>query len=82
VLATAVTHNDPAAIGLGIAFSTVLVELLTWKGHPNSSWWIDTFVKFAREIEGDNRMAPRWKVFREIPRPVNVIIERMRAPRP
>src|SRR6266404_896065 len=59
VLATAVTHNDPAAIGASIAFSAMLVELLTWNGCPDSSWWVDTFVKIAREIEGDNRLAPR-----------------------
>jgi hypothetical protein len=42
----------------------MLVELLKWKGHPDSSWWVETFVKFAREIEGDNKLAPRGGPFR------------------
>jgi ADP-ribosylglycohydrolase len=59
VLATAVTHNDPAAIGASVAFVSMLIELLAMNEPPDRLWWIDSFVKIAKEIEGDNRMAPR-----------------------
>jgi ADP-ribosylglycohydrolase len=60
VYGTAVTHNDRAAIGAGVAFVAILAELLTMNGPPEPDWWVDTFVKFARPIEGENNsLKPR-----------------------
>ena len=48
------TRRDRAAIGAGVAFVAILAELLTMNGPPEPDWWVDTFVKFARPIEGEN----------------------------
>jgi ADP-ribosylglycohydrolase len=60
VLGTAVTHNDPAAIGASVAFVGIWSELLTMSSVPSSDWWVDTYVAKARPIEGDHtRYEPR-----------------------
>jgi ADP-ribosylglycohydrolase len=53
VLGTAVTHNDRAAIASSVAFVGILAELLSMTAPPVPEWWIDTFVRRARPIEGD-----------------------------
>jgi ADP-ribosyl-[dinitrogen reductase] hydrolase len=57
--AVAVIHNDPAAIGAGIAFAAILSDLLTMNAPPGEGWWVDRFVEVAREIEGENVLKPR-----------------------
>ena len=60
VLGTAVTHNDPAAIGASVAFAAILMQLLAMDGVPTREWWIDTYVRFAKPIEGEsNALQPR-----------------------
>ena len=60
VLGTAVTHNDPAAIGSSIAFVGIWSELLSMNSAPSSDWWVDTYVAYARPIEGERtRYEPR-----------------------
>jgi ADP-ribosyl-[dinitrogen reductase] hydrolase len=65
VLATAVTHNDRAAIGASVAFAGMLADLLTMDAPAEDAWWIRRCVEIARELEGDNRIAPRGGPFRD-----------------
>ena len=59
VLGTAVTHNDPAAIASSVAFVGMLAELLTMEAAPAVGWWVESFVRRARPIEGnDTRYQP------------------------
>jgi len=59
VLGTAVTHNDPAAVGASVAFVGMLAELLTMEAAPAPEWWVEAYVRRARHIEGDDtRYAP------------------------
>jgi len=68
VLATAITHNDPAAIASSVAFIGMLAEALSMTSPPPPQWWIDTYVARARPIEGDQttyelrggRLAGKW----------------------
>ena len=53
VLATAITHNDPAAIASSVAFVGMLGDLLAMDGPPAASWWVERFVARARPIEGE-----------------------------
>ena len=76
VLGTAVTHNDRAAIASSVAFVGILAELLSMTAPPAPEWWIGTFVRRARPIEGDATIykprgdrtakpAPLWKLVDE-----------------
>jgi ADP-ribosyl-[dinitrogen reductase] hydrolase len=51
-LAGMVTHNERAANASCVAFIHILWECLRFDRAPEASWWVDTFVSAAREIEG------------------------------
>lgn len=52
VLCAALTHNDPASIASSYAFARMLIDLMEMKTAPTAGWWSETFVKYARPIEG------------------------------
>ncbi len=52
-LAGMITHNDRASNACCVAFIHLLWECLRLKNTPEPSWWLDTFVAAARELEGD-----------------------------
>ena len=55
-----VTHNDPASIGACVAFTELLWQLLGAPAVPRHGWWLETFVRTQRDVEGDDtRYAPR-----------------------
>ena len=57
--ATAVIHNNAAAIGASIAFAGMLIELLKMGAPPERDWWVKRFVDVAREVEGEYALKPR-----------------------
>ena len=52
VLAGMITHNDRASNACCIAFVHILWECLYLNQAPEPTWWIDTFVSIARQLEG------------------------------
>jgi ADP-ribosyl-[dinitrogen reductase] hydrolase len=55
-----VTHNDPASIGACVAFTDLLWQLFQAEGPPRTGWWLETFVRVLRDVEGDEpRYEPR-----------------------
>ena len=58
-LATMLTHNDPAALSASLAFSAMLWELLQMPAPPAPQWWVDTYVRLARDLEGAPVYRPR-----------------------
>ena len=58
-LAGMITHNDRASNACCVAFIHILWECLRLKKAPESSWWVDTFVNTAKELEGDTHYSPR-----------------------
>lgn len=58
-LAALITHNDPASLSACLAFAHLLWRLLAMDAPPPASWWLDTYVTVARELEGETRYRPR-----------------------
>lgn len=58
-LSTAITHNDPTAIGANIALASMLIQLLQLDRAPDKNWWVGEFVRIASAIEGETRLRPR-----------------------
>jgi len=60
ILATAVTHNDAAAIGAGLAFAVIFLELLSMNTSPDPQWRVEKYVAIASQIEtSSNALRPR-----------------------
>ncbi len=61
VLATAVTHNGPAAISASVAFAGILWDLLGMDHPPPEDWWVDCYVRRAMPVEGETDfLEPRF----------------------
>lgn len=58
-LAGIITHNDLASNACCVAFIHILWECLRLKQAPEPTWWADTFVAIARELEGDTYYSSR-----------------------
>ena len=58
-LAAMVTHNDAASTAACLAFVAMLWELLGRTTPPPPTWWLDTYVEVARDLEGETTYAPR-----------------------
>lgn len=58
-LAGMITHNDQASNACCVAFIHILWECLQLKQAPEPTWWVDTFVATARELEGNTSYASR-----------------------
>jgi len=60
ILATAVTHNDSAAIGASLAFAAIFLDLLSMTTSPTPYWWVEKYVTIASQIENSsNILRPR-----------------------
>jgi ADP-ribosylglycohydrolase len=58
-LAAAITHNDPASIAASIAFVGMLWQLLGMQEAPAADWWVDSYVAYAKSLEGSTRYRAR-----------------------
>jgi hypothetical protein len=58
-LAGMITHNDRASNACCLAFIHILWECLRFKHAPEPTWWVDTFVSIARELEGNTSYMSR-----------------------
>ena len=58
-LAGMITHNDRASNACCVAFIHLLWECLCLQQAPEPSWWVDTFVATARELEGNTSYSSR-----------------------
>lgn len=58
-LAGMITHNDRASNASCVAYTYLLWEALRLKQPPQPEWWLDTFVSFAGQVEGDSSLQPR-----------------------
>lgn len=59
IVATAITHNDPMAIGVNVAFVDLLMALLHADGPPEASWMLNRWSSVVRPFEPDIVYAPR-----------------------
>jgi ADP-ribosyl-[dinitrogen reductase] hydrolase len=58
-LAGMITHNDRASNACCVAFIRILWDCLQLKQVPEPTWWVDTFVATARELEGNTSYSSR-----------------------
>jgi ADP-ribosyl-[dinitrogen reductase] hydrolase len=58
-LAAAITHNDPASIAASVAFVGTLWQLLGMRAVPPAHWWVDSYIAYAKSLEGDTRYRAR-----------------------
>lgn len=58
-LAGMVTHNDRASNACCVAFIRILWECLQLKQAPEPTWWVDTFLETAKELEGNTSYSSR-----------------------
>jgi ADP-ribosylglycohydrolase len=76
VLCAALTHNDPASISACVAFVGMLSALLVMSGPPPTDWWVETYLRYAKPVEGRTRYqgkgqytdysGPLWRYVHEI----------------
>lgn len=59
ILATAITHNDPMAIGASVAFIDLLMTLLRSEGPPEPSRLLNRWTSIIRPFEPDLVYPPR-----------------------
>jgi ADP-ribosyl-[dinitrogen reductase] hydrolase len=54
-----ITHNESASIAACISFVNVLWNLLQMDTPPHPSWWLETYVQVAMDLEVDDTYRPR-----------------------
>lgn len=66
IVATALTHNDEAAVAASVGFVGLLCECLAWSDEqaPAAEWWLDTFLRYARPVETGKPYSPRSRQIR------------------
>lgn len=62
-LAAMMTHNDCASTSACLALVGMLWDLLDMANPPDRQWWIERYVEFARDLEGETRYSPRGGLF-------------------
>lgn len=58
-LSAMLTHNDSASLAACLAFVNMLQQLLRMASPPHPSWWLETFVTVAGELEIDANYRPQ-----------------------
>jgi ADP-ribosyl-[dinitrogen reductase] hydrolase len=58
-LSAMITHNDSASISACLSFVHMLWQLLQMDAPPEPSWWLETYVETARDLEVDDTYSPR-----------------------
>jgi len=58
-LSAMITHNDAGSIAACLTFVAMLRQLLVMDQAPSPSWWADTYVTTARDLEGETQYQPR-----------------------
>jgi ADP-ribosylglycohydrolase len=53
------THDDAGSTAACVALVSMLWELLAMTSPPAAEWWLQAYVRTARELEGDTRYEPR-----------------------
>jgi ADP-ribosylglycohydrolase len=58
-LAAMLTHNDSGSTAACLSFINILWQLLPMHQPPTPTWWVETYVETARDLEQDNQYKPR-----------------------
>jgi ADP-ribosylglycohydrolase len=53
------THNDAGSISACLAFVNILRQLMLLEKVPEPAWWAETYVRTARDLEGQTCYHPR-----------------------
>jgi ADP-ribosylglycohydrolase len=63
-LCAAITHNDSASIAACVAYISILWELLGMNEAPEPQWWVEAYVRVAKELECREDYEPRLPALR------------------
>jgi ADP-ribosylglycohydrolase len=63
-LCAAITHNDSASIAACVAYISILWELLGMTEAPEPQWWLEAYVRVAKELECREDYEPRLPALR------------------
>jgi ADP-ribosylglycohydrolase len=74
-LAAMLTHNDSASIAACLAVTSMLWQLLAMREPPPPSWWLESYVGVARELEIDHTYRPRGGAYLGFTGPVWKFVE-------
>jgi ADP-ribosylglycohydrolase len=58
-LCSMLTHNDAGSISACLAFVYILRQLMLMEKPPEPAWWAETYVRIARDLEGQTCYHPR-----------------------
>jgi ADP-ribosylglycohydrolase len=58
-LSSMMTHNDAGSISACLAFVYILRQLMLMDKPPEPAWWVETYVRIARDLEGQTCYHPR-----------------------
>ena len=64
-LSAMITHNDSASISACLSFVNLLWQLLQMDAPQEPSWWLETYVAVARDLEVNDTYRPRGGKFVE-----------------
>ena len=58
-LSAMMTHNDSASTAACLSFVSLLWTLMQMDTPPTAGWWLETYVRVARDLEVDDTYRPR-----------------------
>lgn len=64
ILSAMMTHNDRSSTAACAALGVMLERLIVMDAPPEPSWWLDTYVDVASQLEGGSTYSPRGAPFR------------------
>jgi ADP-ribosyl-[dinitrogen reductase] hydrolase len=62
-LSAMITHNDTASIAACVSFVNIIWQVLDLSEPPQPSWWVEQYVKTARDLELDHDYRPEGGAF-------------------
>jgi len=78
-LAAMLTHNDSASISACLAMTSMLWQLLAMKDPPPPSWWVESYLRVARDLETGDPYRPRGGAYGDYAGPLWQFVERFVA---
>jgi ADP-ribosyl-[dinitrogen reductase] hydrolase len=74
-LSAMITHNDTASIAACVSFVNIIWQVLDMREPPQPTWWLEQYVKTARDLELEHNYRPRGGAFLDYSGPVWKYVE-------
>ena len=77
ILAAMTTHNDATSTSACVSFVNIIWQLFSMDRTLEPEWWLETYVRTARELEGETSCLPRGGEYSDYQGPLWKFVEKV-----